>query len=92
MIQYRIINKQGSEVTLAEWEDVNGILDIKHLTEWGKKNGLDANLVYKAIQDFRDRVVAGGYLYADYAAAFRTWHKDKHDDLKKQEKKPRSML
>jgi hypothetical protein len=86
------IKKKSPKITLAEWEEKNGQLDTKHLKEWGTSNNLDAMIVYKAIQNFREDVVAGGYLYADYPAAFKKWHRNDLNALRKQPTTPTRML
>lgn len=74
--------KKLDKMTLAEWEEINGRLDLCHLVEWGRKNQLCPNKTSKAIDYFRDAVVAKGYLYADFPAAFRNWNKDNLESLK----------
>ena len=82
--------KRTTKLSLVDWESKNGKLDTVHFKEWGIKHDLCANMVYKAIESFRDDVVAGGYLYADFPAAFRKWHRDKLQELRKP--KPTRML
>lgn len=86
------INKKKKLYSLEEWEEINGRFSLKHLKEWGEKNNLDPAKVKSKIEPFRDAILAKGYEYKDFVAVFRTWHRDKMDDMRASSIQPKRML
>lgn len=75
--QYKENNKnikKSVKVSLEQWEkSVGGVLCVEHVKSWVDGNKLDHQKIKMLIIEFRDRMVANGNQYANFAAAFKDW-------------------
>lgn len=62
-------------ITLEEWEERNGKLNIGNLYDWICKNKLCAVAINNMVIEFREEMMAKGKQYANFKLAFITYLK-----------------
>lgn len=66
--------KPDNKITLAQWEESKGSrLCVAMMANWIKDARANPAIVAPLIEEFREKVEAGGKVYADFAAAFKVW-------------------
>lgn len=68
-----IKKRKVPKVSLEFYESEHGVLAIENLHNWIEEHNLDKDKVKKQLEWFRSACPAGGYVYADYYAAFKNW-------------------
>lgn len=62
-----------NNISLAEWEAVNGALRPEMMASWIKQHKLDPNGVWNLIEEFRIDMMSKGKQYTDFKAAFMNY-------------------
>ncbi len=68
------INTKSPKLSLEEWEaKIGAKLCVEMMAVWMKDNRVDPARARPCVEAFRDKVLAGGKVYADFTAAFKVW-------------------
>lgn len=67
------MRRKNPKVTLAEWEREHGSLKIEMMGSWIRGARANPKKVITLIEEFREKVTAGGNQYANFAMAFKVW-------------------
>ena len=73
----KINKKRTPKVTLKEFEEKNGRLNIEAFKHWIEENHLDLKKVADELEVFRDKCPQNGYKYACFESAFKNWIRNK---------------